>query len=77
MYDTKLDNNWNLIQNLIGFSLSFGFNYIYRLVIGLCVARFLFGKYYDWRTFFWEKKLLSFLCSDFKKYNEGFYDKFC
>ena len=37
-HDAKLDNNWNSIYNVIGFSLSFGFNFIYRMVIGLCVA---------------------------------------
>ena len=63
---TKLNNNWNPIQNLIGFSFIFDFNYIYRLVIGLCVVRFFWydffflGKYYGWRTFFWEKNFFHF-----------------
>ena len=41
------------------------------------IKMIVFGNYYVWRTFFWEKKNLSLLCSDFRKYNEGFYDKFC
>ena len=47
-HDAKLDNNWNSIYNVIGFSLSFGFNFIYRMVIGLCVARFFFGMIFFW-----------------------------
>ena len=78
--DTKLDNNQNLIQNLIVFSLSFDFNYIYIYIqtgywavrCTLFFGMIFFGKYYDWRTFFWEKNFFHFYVVILKNTMKGF-----
>ena len=57
----KLDNNWNPIYNLIGFSLSFGFNYIYKLVISLCIAWFFLVNIMTGEHFFGKKTSFIFM----------------
>ena len=50
------------------------------MVIGLCVVRFFwydfffffFGKYYDWRTFFWKKNFFDFYVVILKNTMKGF-----
>ena len=49
----KLDKNWNSIQNLIEFSLNFGFMYniyIYIYIYNL-KEKYIKGNNFKWQTF--------------------------